>query len=740
MKKMISVVMVCIILLSVMSGCSKGKVKDSDNSNKGSEVMGRYVEEDIEFPAGVAADKYISLTSTPDGNLELYVYNYTEYEKYVYIDRQWNRENADGLKKFYNWASDFWITDIFYGEDGRQYLFGNTMKYHNALYRLSDNGEYEKIAIPKFEEINEAWDTVYRAKLIKVLKNGMIAAIYHNGEIEVYSSDGQSVVGEFSSTYTGKIAVEGNYLYYTDQAGNELIEHNLETDKQEASWPIDIELSDTGILESDQTAAYLCDPTGIHLINKGGSIWETIMDGNQSSLAMPTAVFIKFLTGTEKDFYLVMKDNSTAVIKYYFYDENASTVPEIELSIFSLEENKTIRQAIAVFYESHPDVKINYRVAKVNQKAFYDYGIGDPKQTITQTDYIKTLNTELLAGKGPDILVLDGISIDSYIEKGILEDMGDIIIPMIESGDLLGNIANNYIEDGRVYAIPARFKIPIIYGKAEAVNSAKSIEELVAYAQDSTEIPLLGPSSYRSLAAYFLLLYSDHIVSEKKEIDGVLLQSFMEHIHELSVHIDASDDAQMSFRNISSGKIVGGYWMMGDINVHKKILQANIGVMGDIKDFMVPLEATAQWSGEYKAINNTYEANTLVGINSTGSQKELAREFVQLLLAEEIQGLMGMEGFPINQTALEQWIQQEPKDKIGMLYTDGDYEIRGSYPKLTIREKIYEMISTLSKSMVNDTTMMDMILDETERYLRGDISAEQAADNAVSSINTYLNE
>jgi hypothetical protein len=37
-------------------------------------------------------------------------------------------------------------------------------------------------------------------------------------------------------------------------------------------------------------------------------------------------------------------------------------------------------------------------------------------------------------------------------------------------------------------------------------------------------------------------------------------------------------------------------------------------------------------------------------------------------------------------------------------------------------------------------TMMDMILDEAERYLRGDITAEQAASNAVAGINLYLSE
>lgn len=41
---------------------------------------------------------------------------------------------------------------------------------------------------------------------------------------------------------------------------------------------------------------------------------------------------------------------------------------------------------------------------------------------------------------------------------------------------------------------------------------------------------------------------------------------------------------------------------------------------------------------------------------------------------------------------------------------------------------------------MNDMTMMDMILDEAERYLRGDITVEQATSNIVAGIRLYLSE
>lgn len=36
---------------------------------------------------------------------------------------------------------------------------------------------------------------------------------------------------------------------------------------------------------------------------------------------------------------------------------------------------------------------------------------------VTLEDALKTLSTDILAGNGPDVLILDGMPVDSYVEK-----------------------------------------------------------------------------------------------------------------------------------------------------------------------------------------------------------------------------------------------------------------------------------------------------------------------------------
>ena len=48
-----------------------------------------------------------------------------------------------------------------------------------------------------------------------------------------------------------------------------------------------------------------------------------------------------------------------------------------------------------------------------------------------------------MAGKGPDILILDGISSETYAEQGMLEDLSGIL----KEAGLLDNIESAYTKD-----------------------------------------------------------------------------------------------------------------------------------------------------------------------------------------------------------------------------------------------------------------------------------------------------
>ncbi len=758
MRRIFGVILAALVLTLAVTGCSFKDNKEMKDS-KGNQTIaadktsgdvlakGKYVEEDLGFPDGVVPNEFIAITTSPSGELELYAYNNDAYKKYTYTDKKWSMGKVVAALKPNDFAiNNFAITKIFYGDDKKQYLLGDNLSDNQcALYRLSDTDVFEKVELKRFEDTNEEWSNLfYRPKVIKVLKNGMIAAAYPWSTIEVYSPDGQSMIGEYHCGFFCVLAVEGNTLYYLDENDKELLSVNMETKKEgnpksiDIPWSIGSDAYYSGVLELADGNTYICNSSGIHLNMEGSSLWETLLEGSQSSLSMPSERLKDFEVGIENECYILFSNvyNAEVSIKHVFYDENASSVPPTELSIFSIEDSPTIRQAIILYQESHPEVRINYTIANADNEVKYTYGLKNLEQTITLKDQMNALNTELLAGKGPDILVLDSMPIESYIDKGVLEDMGSIFNPLKASGELLSNITEPYYSDDKVYTMPLRFKLPFIYGASAAVNAANSTTELAEYARNCNEIPLLGPSNYRALAAWLFMIYYDQILNQENEIEEAALQEFLEDINVISAAIDASDDTRMSGFRTSGGRFFG-YWMADYYKVYKKECQANIMEYGGMKDFALPLTVIQEWQGSLRAINHVFKATGLIGISSAGKQKELAKEFIQVLFGKEIQR-QNLEGaFPINQAAMEEWIQFEDKDYYCIA---GEEKITAYYPEKKARDKIYEYVCAADRPMVNDMVMMDMILDEAERYLRGDITAEQAASNAVESVNLYRSE
>ncbi len=740
MRKGLGVILVTLLLIMAVTGCSSKGKKDIkvDKTLEGGISKGRYVEENMVFPEGIDPKEFLSITASPNGDVELYAYNDGSYEKYLYIDEKWNKVEDEALKKFNDVATTgFMIRKVFYGEDKKKYLLGDKLSdFHNALYRLSEADEFEEVKLQRFEDIYEEREVPWRPDIIKVLENGMIAAFYPWRVIEVYSQDGQSTIGEYNCGGSCLMAAEGNILYYADQNDKEIFSINMETKEEGIPRSIELGIFDNPILELDKGIAYVSNKSGIHLNKARSSIWETLIEGNQSSLSMPSETLTDFIFVTEDEYYIVLsnRENRDESIKHIFYDANVSSVPPVELSIFSIDDNQSIRQAINIFRDDHPDVGINFRIANSNKKLEFSYGIKDPKQTITLNDQINALNTEILAGKGPDILVLDDMPIESYIDKGILEDMGSVFTPLKDSGELLHNISDPYFLDGKVYTMPLRFKLPIIYGALDALNASNSVEELAEYARNNKEIPLLGPSSYRALAAWLLMTYYDQILNQENEVDETSLRDFLENINIISDVINASNDAEMvCWGTGSTGTF--GYWFDDQPNVYKKEYQTIIEELGEIFPLAIINVVVQKWQGSFRVINNSFRAKGLIGINSAGKQKELAKEFIKLLYSKEIQCYDLKDGFPVNKAAMEEWLQHTKQIGTRVFNT-----IDVSYPDLNSRKNLYEKICSVDKPMVNDMTMMDMILDEAERYLRGDITAEQAASNAVASINLYLSE
>ncbi|MEG0146050.1 MAG: hypothetical protein RR739_08300, partial [Clostridia bacterium] len=96
----------------------------------------------------------------------------------------------------------------------------------------------------------------------------------------------------------------------------------------------------------------------------------------------------------------------------------------------------------------------------------------------TSEDVIRALNAELLSGKGPDVLLLDGMPADAYIQKGVLADLTSVVAPMLSEDVLLPNLIAPFQTGDAIYQVPTRVMLPIMLGNTESATWEQLVSAL----------------------------------------------------------------------------------------------------------------------------------------------------------------------------------------------------------------------------------------------------------------------
>ena len=95
----------------------------------------------------------------------------------------------------------------------------------------------------------------------------------------------------------------------------------------------------------------------------------------------------------------------------------------------------------------------------------------DEESGITREDAVKKLNTEIMAGKGPDFLLLDGLPVNSYVEKGMLAELE-------KEEKLLSNITESFTTDEKIYMMPAAVTISMYLTDKENMTNVSDLSTL----------------------------------------------------------------------------------------------------------------------------------------------------------------------------------------------------------------------------------------------------------------------
>lgn len=561
----------------------------------------------------------------------------------------------------------------------------------------------------------------------------------NNNEIFLFSVGEKSALnrydleGNLLKSYNigiGNYIVKDNEIIVLDIKETSLTIYDLETgDIKSNVSKLDLDYSDI-LSVDDKGNIYICGKNGIEKFLRDSGSFDKIIDGNSTYLGMPTS-FVNDVTAiNENEYYSLFYDSSSGdkIIKYT-YDENANENFKAELNVYMLQDNPFIKQAIFNYKKDNPDININIQFG-------YDEHNG-----ITKEDAIKNLNTEILSGKSADIIILDGLNVDNYIEKGVLLDISDVIMPLVDSNEILENIVNPFIKDGKIYTIPTRFAPSTIWGNSEIINNYTGLDSLAKWQQENPDKMMFYPMKPEKLIEKTFKT-NTQILNEDDTINEDELKKYLENIKILSSDKDTGAKMETELEeNIGALE----YLAYKDIQVHiQEMMTAETEFNHSYASMKMNGNAT------YKVNDGYFKPLNMIGINSKSKNIDIAKDIIKTALSQETQkiNIISDGGITVNKKVFDSFkVIEDNKDEnisavfmmIGV-HPDKNIDIGGNLPSDEDKVKFYETIEKVSKPTKEDTILMNFIIEESKGYFKGEMDIEKTTKAILQKANTYLSE
>ena len=484
--------------------------------------------------------------------------------------------------------------------------------------------------------------------------------------------------------------------------------------------------------------------SGLYSYIPGGSVTEELISGARSSIGDPSCIPVA-LTGTEDgSFYLLCSLDGVPTLCHFTYDAEAPTVAETELNIYSLYPDDDMTQMIIQFQKANPDISVNHEIGLTGEDG------------MTEADAVRTLNTEILAGNGPDLICLDGFNLQSYLEKGVLADVSHVL----DAGDpLFRHITDCYVDGGKICAVPTTFTFPAIYGKEEYVSQIHDLDSLVDAAKQARTA--IAPELRVVNGMHPIIMtdqYYDSCSAAWMEPDGTLnkdkLTEFYAAMKELYTldEVFRQQNAQwmetvrIEYETGTNQIIPGQYTDLdGAYGVHGEIAYLPAGTLDGMYCYSHVIAGEKEYLGDgyiTKPLDgqaaNVFLPRRIMGILTEAAHPQAAEKFLAFMLSDEVQAKDLSTGFPVNKVTFDREMSEDRY--VDSVISDYPNSYHAQWPDAARRQELRGWVENLKTPANTNRTIRYMVLDQLWDCCNGIITPEQAAENALQSLNLYLSE
>lgn len=766
---------------AVLSACGDSRQADQTNTtdytsaSKEPKAMGRYLEEELPLPEEV---HNVTSFKILDSGIMRLVYTDSDYQYHIADSKDQGHtwEEKESPSKIFGLnPEDTYISNISLSSDGAVFAAAcNTVESNKDsgifLYYLSADGVPTQLTLENSREtayittryVYQSCFTPGNTILINDYSNGIAEIDPNNNSLLTRYETGECVE-TFGTAGNYLISIQNQTVHYYDLTTGDPVDTADTLTEQLSKNPENLVMTSTSSFpvfftdgDIDHSLFYI-DKNGICRYVMEGSTVEQIVNGNLNTISSPDAGFVDFTRDQKGSFYLAanLYDSSVTTPKVfrYVYSADIPSVPDTELTVYTLTENRFIQQAAIIFQKENPDVYVNVETGMS----------GD--DSVTGMDAVKILNTEIMAGKGPDLLILDGLPAETYREKGLLEDISGLL----KDTKLLDNIRAAYTEeDGSIYSMPVKFAIPFIQGKKEIIDELKNNPYPLKVLADAAErqkdtydlrhyFDLLATSPQLLIKAYSNVCMPAWIkedgtldettISQYLEQTKRIYQSQKDAVESTEQHYDqsyasvADQYTRESFKSSSFAmNLLSGSCIIGTGGMFSSSDLAWLDSLENVNDTIT----STLWNGQSQ---NIFFPECLAGISAKAKEKEAAEQFIRFIFSEEGQKSGSDNGFSVNSTVYENIVNWKQGENETLSFAGSSDNETGESINLEIKQasddkirEIMELGKTLTVPSETNEIVLNAVIESGARYFRDEITLDEAVKGAVQEVNLYLSE
>ena len=349
---------------------------------------------------------------------------------------------------------------------------------------------------------------------------------------------------------------------------------------------------------------------------------------------------------------------------------------------------------------------------------------------------IAAMTNNVFSGNMPDILVTDGLPVETYAARGLLADIGELIEKdgELSQADFLQNVFEAYSMDKKLYYVIPCFQVDTLIGASSVVGDRTSwtFADAMQLLKTLPEGTNLIPEESRSSFLFTMMAYCGGSFIDtgtgKCNFQSRNFLTLLEYAKSLPEELDADSYGEDYWRNYEAQYREGRTILAGmpissfdgiDYYVNN-IFEEEVSYIG------FPME---DGSGSYIKAEEAY------AISAHSDHIEGAWEFLRYYLTDDYQSGLSF-GLPVQK---EVFLENSRSALNGAQNLSMDN--KSAAPKTMTEEQLEKLVTFLlsvNRRYYENEEIMDIVGEEAEAFFAGDKTAEETANVIQNRVQLYL--